>query len=632
MLAIYRCAACGSPRVKADEKSEGYSIAKGVAGAVLLGGIGAAAGINGNKRMYYHCPDCGTTLSYPMSMEIVQIINMSVADPSKNISSLRNWKKSYPNIEWTDAETLPDEPRQISSFYDEDKLQSLSDKIPNINSLSVESVKRILIKKILKYPKITRCQKATADEIKRAIGYKKYNRKTDEVFFDAYSDAMEQLLDENELGVEKIDGTYRYIFYTRNEKKEHAISKLAKQTASEIFKKKGDLLCEVVIKSLQENTWITEGECKNNAVANIISSSNINDPLIVDNLYYSCIHQLQKDNDLITQTLEDGTLLYSRTSAEAKAKEEIKKNEAYLAELKGYSDVAINIKEQKILEAKRLMLFIENKLPLDERQYSEHDLIHIKNKDRAFGSAYSNKEFKELLYWAVYSDLLDYDGYSFALPGKRPKEDLKIVEIKKQLAEEVTDFSILQEKIMHYKAECQRLTGYLEEQRKIYSDNVGKIFGEGARKKKEAKQNCETTIQKMAACNNQLGELDKIISEKRRSIERLQQQVQDKEINLSPIDIVESKRTYNQKENKQEIIKYSDIEISIRREVLRVLEEENIPMCYRMIILKSDILKQFEASLGDRTLFGIVSHMQRDHLILPIDDSNILMCYIPLNK
>lgn len=63
-----------------------------------------------------------------------------------------------------------------------------------------------------------------------------------------------------------------------------------------------------------------------------------------------------------------------------------------------------------------------------------------------------------------------------------------------------------------------------------------------------------------------------------------------------------------------------------------MLEEENIPMCYRMIILKSDILKQFEASLGDRTLFGIVSQMQRDHLILPIDDSNILMCYIPLNK
>ena len=46
----------------------------------------------------------------------------------------------------------------------------------------------------------------------------------------------------------------------------------------------------------------------------------------------------------------------------------------------------------------------------------------------------------------------------------------------------------LAEKIMHYKAECQRLTGYLEEQRAIYSDNVGKFFGEGARKKKEAKQ------------------------------------------------------------------------------------------------------------------------------------------------
>ena len=84
MIAIYRCAACGSPRVKADEKCEGYSITKGIVGTAIFGNVGAVAGINGKKKTYYHCPDCGTTLSYPMGRTILNVINEYISNPSAN--------------------------------------------------------------------------------------------------------------------------------------------------------------------------------------------------------------------------------------------------------------------------------------------------------------------------------------------------------------------------------------------------------------------------------------------------------------------------------------------------------------------------------------------------------------------
>lgn len=50
MSAFLRCAACGSPRVMMDEKSEGYSLAKGILGTALIGNVGVVAGINGKKK------------------------------------------------------------------------------------------------------------------------------------------------------------------------------------------------------------------------------------------------------------------------------------------------------------------------------------------------------------------------------------------------------------------------------------------------------------------------------------------------------------------------------------------------------------------------------------------------------
>jgi DNA-directed RNA polymerase subunit RPC12/RpoP len=81
-MALYRCAACGSPNVVMDTQAGGieYNYLKGAVGTVVLGAGGAAAGIGSKEQKVFKCPDCGLTLSYPMEQESKLIIDLGVAD------------------------------------------------------------------------------------------------------------------------------------------------------------------------------------------------------------------------------------------------------------------------------------------------------------------------------------------------------------------------------------------------------------------------------------------------------------------------------------------------------------------------------------------------------------------------
>lgn len=81
-MAMYRCAACGSPNVKPDSQAGGikYNYVKGAVGTVVLGPGGAAAGITSETQSVYKCPDCGLTLTYPMDAEIKAAIDLGVVD------------------------------------------------------------------------------------------------------------------------------------------------------------------------------------------------------------------------------------------------------------------------------------------------------------------------------------------------------------------------------------------------------------------------------------------------------------------------------------------------------------------------------------------------------------------------
>lgn len=81
-MALYRCAACGSPNVVMDKQTAGikYDYVKGVIGTVILGAGGATAGITNQTQTVYKCPDCGITLTYPMPPEFQAIIDVGVLD------------------------------------------------------------------------------------------------------------------------------------------------------------------------------------------------------------------------------------------------------------------------------------------------------------------------------------------------------------------------------------------------------------------------------------------------------------------------------------------------------------------------------------------------------------------------
>lgn len=95
-----RCAACGSKSVAYGTKNEGFSVGKAVAGTIFFGPVGAVAGAAGKKKGYYHCGACGADLGYPMLDLTEKDIDKALADPAKNEKWLTRYKQRYCNIEW----------------------------------------------------------------------------------------------------------------------------------------------------------------------------------------------------------------------------------------------------------------------------------------------------------------------------------------------------------------------------------------------------------------------------------------------------------------------------------------------------------------------------------------------------
>lgn len=108
-MALYRCAACGSPNVMTDTQIGGlkYDYLKGAVGTAILGAGGAAAGMKNQQQQVFKCPDCGQTLTYAMPEEVKQLIDIGVMSlNARQRLTLRGtpieWeflKNKYKNIE-----------------------------------------------------------------------------------------------------------------------------------------------------------------------------------------------------------------------------------------------------------------------------------------------------------------------------------------------------------------------------------------------------------------------------------------------------------------------------------------------------------------------------------------------------
>lgn len=108
-MALYRCAACGSPNVVTDQENDGvkFDYVKGAIGTVVLGAGGAVAGISSKSKLVFKCRDCGVSLSYPLGEPYKSLIDTGVASiagrQTLNINGFpMSWdtiKSKYPNIE-----------------------------------------------------------------------------------------------------------------------------------------------------------------------------------------------------------------------------------------------------------------------------------------------------------------------------------------------------------------------------------------------------------------------------------------------------------------------------------------------------------------------------------------------------
>lgn len=129
MISLYRCAACGSPRVVATTQKEGFSYVKGAVGTAVFGAAGAVAGLDGKKTQVFKCPDCGLELDHPMSQEIAMLIDMGVT----NLRARENLMFRGEPLPW---KVLTDKYKNIEKGAADEEEQRIADKKEGIFAAS----------------------------------------------------------------------------------------------------------------------------------------------------------------------------------------------------------------------------------------------------------------------------------------------------------------------------------------------------------------------------------------------------------------------------------------------------------------------------------------------------------------
>lgn len=114
--------------------NEGYSFKKGIAGQIVLGPVGAVAGINGKTSKVYHCSECGQDEITTMPEVIEGFIDEAIR--KNNVFLLKDYKNQYPGIEWVD--TTPTNPSEetttpVNKAIEEKRTAKTSDKDKTTN-------------------------------------------------------------------------------------------------------------------------------------------------------------------------------------------------------------------------------------------------------------------------------------------------------------------------------------------------------------------------------------------------------------------------------------------------------------------------------------------------------------------
>lgn len=95
-----RCRFCGSQSIQPDTEHKNFSTGKAVAGAVLVGPIGAVGGFAGKAKKGYRCAECGAFMETPMDLSTELSIDSAVrqVETLGQTDLLHYFQKQYPNV------------------------------------------------------------------------------------------------------------------------------------------------------------------------------------------------------------------------------------------------------------------------------------------------------------------------------------------------------------------------------------------------------------------------------------------------------------------------------------------------------------------------------------------------------
>jgi len=438
-----RCAICGSKNVVKEFKKEGYDVTKGVVGTVLVGIPGALAGAGGKDVTYYHCADCGQVMNRPMYQVTSDWIDKLLENPDMWKEALKSEKAMYKNIEW-DENSIDTQTQQISQA-----------------NLSYEEKHEIEIRKYME--KIV--QKL------QQVPYIEFDEIWDDDNF-ASNDAVMRLYEQGRTVWETINSVkYWRLVTDPNEMRQLFIERQTEKYMQVLVSENSDMYKKLFLDNIERGKYYTKDECYDIIKKVFGDKIDFEAPYYLETFHDYLMGQLYKykievNNTIVFKT-EEEFLEDKRKEEEEKRKEEEAQARAdenlkqmildFLTRSEKYYAIA-----EMIRESKELSECTMQKLTPILKELQQEGRVDLKVE-------------KKRNYYAI-------AGLDEILRKKSEEQRrIKTEKITKQLKEE-------EEK---YNNKLEALQKQLSEQEAIFEANRSKIFGAGAKAKREAKRNIE---------------------------------------------------------------------------------------------------------------------------------------------
>ena len=596
-----RCAACGSPRVVVDHKSEGYSLSKGVAGSLLLGPGGAVAGINGKKSSYYHCPDCGQTLSYSMGSFIVKMINEDIENPNERIESLRKWKKEYPNIEWEDS----DNESEVQTLSKEDKSFSVSEMLrkeiyPKSNVKLVEQ----LIQRIKLFHDTYPVNKISLTDLEAFLGSERYadDSKASWYFHNGVWEACEELSgDEREEPylqlINKYYETY-IVFLSDEDRKKKSIEKQYR-AKYEYLKQEGkiDELKQFLIKNISPNKGITITDMMDTFMENIRNVTGINDVNFLKFMLDYTLSSLQSESKVDSKKTQEGLNEYTFLDEEGRKKELERKDqeknrieEQERIEELSKSKIAEDELKKNIQKVHDFFNLFKEKFITGKECYPVMQITTNEFKGGLLGS-YKSQEIKRYLYLCLSENLLEFDSETFSLPNVHK-------DLRKQAIEQSREKIIeLENSRINLNKQLEDINRQKDNQSKIYEENSNKKFWFG---KKEMKVSQE-----------KICVFDKTIEEINKKSQIIDDELEKERCILRDLENTKVILSSSDRFAQLGLKKWDEDDFKLARDIFEMLVKKKMPMSHRMVCDELDCLY----GKDERRVLSLLLHMLQGYVV-----------------